>query len=316
MNNEQLYNNIWEKAYCTAFAIINNATDAEDIAQVSTIKFYLKKATIEKPLSWIVIVAKHEAIKKKEEKSKILQLKNKEIIADKLAIKEPNLDDYIDANNETVENLNVSDQEAKKLLSVEDYKIFRLWEKFNFDIKKIAKIKKISNKQATEIVYRMKRNLRAAKLQKEGYIGTKKIIDYNLNKKIIYFIKKFTEKMKANKINALHSYLELYNDPIPKLDIYKYYDYQIRKIDTNIFSLSVPYKTSENKIRVFTVNFLLNKKNAIKIIKFYSPSRTGYKVKLSKEEFLKRLKPLKKGVHQESYEEIIEKLKGHLEKLD
>ena len=65
MNNEQLYNNIWEKAYWSAFAIINNASDAEDIAQISAIKFYLKKAVIEKSQAiYELNISKNEMLKK------------------------------------------------------------------------------------------------------------------------------------------------------------------------------------------------------------------------------------------------------------
>jgi len=46
MNNEQEYNELWHQAYKVAMYILRNNADAEDIAQITTIKYYLKEDEI------------------------------------------------------------------------------------------------------------------------------------------------------------------------------------------------------------------------------------------------------------------------------
>lgn len=123
----------------------------------------------------------------------------------------------------------ISLEEAKQLLSYEDYKIFRLWEKSNFNVSKVSKLLKLSYHSAHTRVYKMKRNLRALKLKKEGYTTSKDIIDYNTNKKIVKFIKMFVDKMNTNDLKSLHSYLEhIQIEKIECLDITRVLDYDVK----------------------------------------------------------------------------------------
>jgi len=214
------------------------------------------------------------------------------------------LDKYTEADYELPEDLSISKQEVKELLNKEEYDLYKVWKKYNFDNQKLAKKLNVSNKHASDCIYRMKRNLRAAKFLQKNYIASKKIVNYNMNKKIIYFIKKFTEKVITNDLGSLHKYLEHYHKPIPKLDILKTLDYEIRKLDEHKFRLCVPYIDNLQRVNVFTIWFNVDNRNNIKVCDFEDPSNKIIKLNISKQEALKKLKPPKKGSLQESLEEV------------
>ena len=46
MNYEQEFYELWHQAYKVAMYILRNNADAEDIAQITTIKYYLKEDEI------------------------------------------------------------------------------------------------------------------------------------------------------------------------------------------------------------------------------------------------------------------------------
>jgi len=310
MNNEQEYNELWHNAYGVAMHILRNSTDAEDIAQTCTIKYYLKKDEIENSSAWIKTVAKHEAFKLAKKQNKTYSLNTDFLVDPKNIPTAVDLDKYTDPDYDPPEDFTNTTIDAKELLNKEEYKIYKCYLNCKTDIKRFAKKMNLSYRVAISRMYQIKRNLRAAKYQKEGYCGSKKIVNYNLNKKIVHFIKTFTEKMKNNDLKSLHKYLEHYHKPIPKLDIYKVFDYEIFKLTEDKFRLGIPFINSSRKPGIFIVYFDINKKNNIKIYDFIDKSDKMIKLNITKEEALKKLKPLKKGILQESKEEIEEILKN------
>ena len=310
MNNEQEYNELWHQAYKVAMYILRNSTDAEDIAQTCTIKYYLKKDEIENSSAWIKTVAKHEALKLAKKQNKTYSLNTDFLVVPKNIPTAVDLDKYTDPDYDPPEDFTNTTIDAKELLNKEEYKIYKCYLNCKTDIKRFAKKMNLSYRVAISRMYQIKRNLRAAKYQKEGYCGSKKIVNYNLNKKIVHFIKTFTEKMKNNDLKSLHKYLEHYHKPIPKLDIYKVLDYEIFKLTEDKFRLGIPFINSSRKPGIFIVYFDINKKNNIKIYDFIDKSDKMIKLNITKEEALKKLKPLKKGILQESKEEIEEILKN------
>ena len=310
MNNEQEYNELWHNAYGVAMHILRNSTDAEDIAQTCTIKYYLKKDEIENSSAWIKTVAKHEAFKLAKKQNKTYSLNTDFLVDQKNIPTAVDLDKYTDPDYDPPEDFTNTTIDAKELLNKEEYKIYKCYLNCKTDIKRFAKKMNLSYRVAISRMYQIKRNLRAAKYQKEGYCGSKKIVNYNLNKKIVHFIKTFTEKMKNNDLKSLHKYLEHYHKPIPKLDIYKVFDYEIFKLTEDKFRLGIPFINSSRKPGIFIVYFDINKKNNIKIYDFIDKSDKMIKLNITKEEALKKLKPLKKGILQESKEEIEEILKN------
>ena len=310
MNNEQEYNELWHNAYGVAMHILRNSTDAEDIAQTCTIKYYLKKDEIENSSAWIKTVAKHEAFKLAKKQNKTYSLNTDFLVDQKNIPTAVDLDKYTDPDYDPPEDFTNTTIDAKELLNKEEYKIYKCYLNCKTDINKFAKKMNLSYRVAISRMYQIKRNLRAAKYQKEGYCGSKKIVNYNLNKKIVHFIKTFTEKMKNNDLKSLHKYLEHYHKPIPKLDIYKVFDYEIFKLTEDKFRLGIPFINSSRKPGIFIVYFDINKKNNIKIYDFIDKSDKMIKLNITKEEALKKLKPLKKGILQESKEEIEEILKN------
>ena len=186
MTDEQFYNKMWKTAYINAFTITKNTTDAEDIAQIATIKFYIKKASVENPLSWIAVVAKNEALKMVKNANKSISLKDENLADNKIETATLTILNFWDKDDDELsEDLTITIDKVKELLSKNDYKLFNRWKRSDFDSVKMAHRNNLSNKQANNAIYKIKRNLRAAMLLNADYRATKIIVNYQLNKRII-----------------------------------------------------------------------------------------------------------------------------------
>ncbi|MBT3169640.1 MAG: sigma-70 family RNA polymerase sigma factor [Candidatus Cloacimonetes bacterium] len=297
MNKEQEYNKLWHQAYGVAMYILHNTTDAEDVAQTTTIKYYLKEDEIENSSAWIKKVAKHEAIKLAKKQNKTYSLDTDLLVDQKNIPTAVDLDKYTETDYEPPEDLTVSKQEAKKLLSKEEYKIYKCYLNCKTDINKFAQKMNLSYHAASTKIYQIKRNLRATKYQKEGYIGTKKIVGYNLNRKIVTFIKTLVKKLNENDIKSLRKYFKLCEtDNDCQIKIKKILDYEISKESEQAYHLFIPYITDNNQPQCIQIHFNVDNKSHIRISKYTFKTNQIYKVKMSKKEFLSQLPAAKKGV--------------------
>jgi len=199
----------------------------------------------------------------------------------------------------------ISIEEAKELLSRDDFRVFRLWGKSNFKVSKVAKLLKLSYHSSHTRVYKMKRNLRAQKLKKEGYTSSKDIIDYNTNKKIVKFIKMFVDKMKSNDLKSLHSYLEhIQKDEIECLDIAKTLDYDIKLKDNMIHELFLPYFDSNDQVQFCFVRFRIDKHKRIKVTEFLSKPQSVLIIPKPKKQVLEKLPKIVKGKIKNNFEDV------------
>ena len=267
-SEEKLYYDIRLKAFYSAFSILKNTDDAEDIAQNVCLKFLQKRENISNPKNWSISVAKNEAYALLKKQKKILTGLN-----DKLDIIQERL---IESKKEIVPEFEIiSLEEAKELLSKADYKFYKILIKYNQNSEKIAKVTKRSLSYIYGISYRVKRNLKAAKLLKEGYLGSKEIVNYNMHQNILNFIKILQKKMRENNFTKMHNYFrEIEISKIPIFDICVTYDYQIHFFGNRLYDLYIPYKNAKDEIKFCILDFKINKLNEIIVTKFYDkPSK-------------------------------------------
>ena len=314
---EILYYEIRERAFNTALKRTVNYDIAEEISQIVCLKYLLemeKKKQIDNAILWAFAVTKNEISKYYNEESRQKKMIHKktidEINNNKIELNNQKIGfEEFDSDTSGINQLTL--EEAKTLLNKQDFRIFKLILKYGKDNSKIAKSLNVKKTQVGDIIYRVKRNFKAKKLLKEGFVASKNIIDYDTNKKIIYFIKKFVEKIKNDDLASLHKYFEFCDKQIPKIDVVKTLDFNVRLIEKDKYKLFVSYLDSSEKINVFYLTFYIDKKNYIKILSFTKSPKLIKKINLTETELLKKLKPLHKGSLQESKKEIKDILKNY-----
>ena len=300
MNNEQEYNELWHQAYKVAMYILRNSTDAEDIAQTCTIKYYLKKDEIENSSAWIKTVAKHEAFKLAKKQNKTYSLNTDFLVDQKNIPTAVDLDKYTDPDYDPPEDFTNTTIDAKELLNKEEYKIYKCYLNCKTDINKFAKKMNLSYRVAISRMYQIKRNLRAAKYQKDDYIGTKKIIGYKINRSIVRFIKTLVKKLNENDLKSLYKYFAVCEDTnilqTKSVDkVVKILDYNIEKRKHNLFYIVIPYILETKNMEFMQILFKINKFNHIKILKFSFKTKIIAKLDISQKQLFDTVPRLKKG---------------------
>jgi len=299
---EQDYYEIIEAAFNTALYLLNNSYEADDIAQNVCLKFLQTNKNIDYPKAWANRCARNEVY--------ALAKKNKRELTgldDKL--------EYLEAKKEFSEEIvpefeTIDKIEAKKLLSKEDYKHYRLMLKYKLNVAKIAQDLEKTKSYVYGLNYRVKRNLVSAKLLKEGYRGTKAIVGYKLHQNILNFINTLQRKMQENDLKSMHNYFrDLDVTEIPQLDISKMIDYSVVLKD-DVYDLRMVYLDSSNKPQFCFVDIILDRRDNIKITKFYPKPALVIKINGKKEDLLKEFKPMQKGILTESKEEAREIVKN------
>jgi len=267
---EELYEQIRNCSFNIAHFMTKNYDDAEDIAQIVSLKYLLSEKKIDKPIAWSSKVAKNEVYRLTKLK------KNKVILFDKtkLELFESKLLKNIDDTKSIKDHFSIKD--AKTLLSKEDYHYFKIWVKHNYNVTKLSKTLQLSYYAAHCRIHRVKKNLRAAKLLHDGYIVSKDIISFNKNKNINYFIKRFVKAIQNNTLNDLRYYIpkELIND-VCKLDISKIIDYDVRLLENGIYKIFLHHYTTNNQVNCCVVKLTINIRNRIRVVDLiHSPTKT------------------------------------------
>lgn len=294
---EQDYYKIREAAFNTAMFLLKDCNDADDIAQNVCLKYLRSKQEITNEIAWGQKVARNEAYA-------LAKRKKLEITAHDCKL------EYLENKKEDQEEITpefdtITKIEAKELLSKEDYKHYRLMIKYEQNVTKIAQHLRRTKSYVYGLNYRVKRNLVSAKLLKEGYRGTKAIVGYKLHQNILNFIKTLQKKMKENDLQSMHNYFKGIDvSKIPQLDIAKMIDYHIFIKEKGIYRLTLPYFDSNNNVKFCMAYFMLEQNSNIKITKFNSKMKSITKVNCTREELERELKPMKKGMRQESMKEL------------
>jgi DNA-directed RNA polymerase specialized sigma24 family protein len=267
---EELYQQIRNYSFNIANFMTKNFHDAEDIAQIVSLKFFLAEDKIEKPIAWSNKVTKNEVYRL----SKIRKKEFCTIEKTKLENFESNLNANIEDSRLLKSSFTI--KEAKVLLSSEDYYYFKSWFKHDYNVTKLSKTLKISYYSAHCRIHRVKKNLRAAKLIKDGYIVSKEIISFNKNKNINYFIKRLVTALRNDNVHELKYYIpKQVISKIEKVDIHKVIDYNVRLEENLIHKIFIHYKNTIDQISCCVVKLKINKRNRISVVDFIpSPKKT------------------------------------------
>ncbi len=295
--HEEIYSQVRDHSFFIALKLLHDVDKAEDVAQDVSIKYLMKENGVNKPLNWCSVVTRNECYSLSKVKM------NKEIL-----LSEEEIDSIVarskKAMEESVKYANIPGKIAKKLLSGEDHTLYLSYVRNKTNIRKFAAENDLSYHSATTKIYRMKRNLKSAYLLSQGYRASPEIIDYNTNKNIIKFIRIFVKKMQENDLESLHKYFENFDvKSIPKLDIEKTFNYEIRITGEHEFKCMIPYKNSKNEIKFSTFYFYLNNRHRIKITKFIAQPIKVTKYKMTLKEALKKLPDAVKGIIPLNYDE-------------
>jgi len=296
---EEIYQQIRDHSFNLSLHMTKNYNDAEDIAQIVSIKYLLNENRVNQPIAWSSKVTKNEVYLR----SRIIAKSETLLEKNKLEIFEDNLKEFLDETRNSEKKL--SSEIIKQYLNADDFKVYTKLRKYDFNVSKMAKNMKLTYHAAHTCVYRMKRNLKSKILLKEGYTTSKDVIGYNTNKNIVKFIKIFFKKMKENNLKSLHSYLENIDiDKIQALDVLKVLDYDI-KLKTNlVHELLIPYLNTSNQVKFCGIRFIVDKKKRIKVTEFISKPKEAIKINLSKRKLYARLPKITKGQIQASKKDI------------
>lgn len=289
VQEEKVYYDVRMGAFSAALSVLKNVDDAEDVAQNVCLKFLQKRDTIDNPKSWSTVVARNESFA-------FCKKRNIELSGFNCGLDILHAEKIAEAEEINPEFETISREEAKELLSKDDYSFYKLLIKYQQDVNKIMKATKRSKSYVYGASYRVKRNLKAAKLLKEGYRGTRDIVSYNLHQNILNFIKALKRNMQNNSLSKMHNYFrEIDISKVPNFDITIVFDYQLHLLKDRSYDLLIPYKNSNNEVKFCILLFKINKLNEIIITKIYHKPSKVLAVKGT--EIMDEFKEMKKGLY-------------------
>ena len=290
---EKIYYDLRLIALRVAQRILKNRDDAEDVAQTVCMKYLQNIDSIENSQAWVNRTAHNEAIDyAKRRNISYGDMGKIEVIQYNNSIKQ---EDIIG-----IEAVDL--KEVKELLSPKDFQLYQLALKYNHDSGKIAGKLNKSTSYVYGATHRMKRNLSAAKYRKEGYGGSRKIVDFYMHRKILIFINKLVKKMKENRLASMHNYFrKIDTDKIPQLDIVETFTYNIHLLANGSYDVYIPYENSQGTINFCFLDFKTNQLSEIVITKFYLQPP----VKLESEDvtLMDEFRVKRKGLHVQSKKE-------------
>lgn len=251
--SDKHYASFADVAFKTAFSITGKREDAEDIAQIVTMRYLLNehKITSSSPQNWAVTTSRNE--------SYLILKKNKELVP-------KNNDDFQSYEQEITESLldrELNDGEAEKLLA----KIRRylpeveqtILIKYFFEGKKLSELiskyrKNINKKSLYQKVYRLRRDARAEYARSRCMKSSKDIINFNLNQRIIRFIRKYKECMDNRSFEPIKNYFRADALPaaLPKFCIEEIIDYDVVLIGRNKYKIFTSFVTKRGAIDIFS----------------------------------------------------------------
>ncbi len=244
------YRELQKHAYSYALRIVKNEHDAQDIVQNSLLKMFVKEDSIENHKNYLLKCVKTNAINL--------------INAQKRQINISDIDSITSDENNTIENRNsISEEKARLLLSASDFRTYKMYIKHK-NIKDIAQVRKIPEGTVKRQVSMMKKNLEAAILKSEGVMSGPNILTFQQIENIKYFIKMISRNKKD--LSKLKKYFE--HTDCPDMDIAEVIDWSYRKLKSknNQHRLALVYKDNEGKLHFPIFEFIIDKKNYIKIV--------------------------------------------------
>ncbi len=197
---EKEYNDLYKYSLNIASKYVGYKDCAYDIAQNSLLSLISSKAEIKSPFSWIRTTVRREATRYLENEKKSLDIANKKVhdIPPSSAAYEDETDKIFD----------IDLMKVYRLLSKEDFAIFKKMKAVNFSSLKYSAKHKISLNTANSQKKRIKRNIQSSLLWENGWRSSDQILNYAQHNNIVRFIKQLLVSLSENRVADLKNYLE------------------------------------------------------------------------------------------------------------
>lgn len=303
MKAEKTFKEVIKFVYRISGKFISGHEDRQDLAQIVAMKYFLNFAHInqEKRDSWLYSTTKNAAADLYKDRKKVPVTS---VDFEKI---EAQITDNI-LNKEKPENPISLLSKYAKLMSQPERELLELYARESFQIKKIARRKKISYEALKKKIYRLKAEIRAKHNLNQGMIGTKKIFGAKLNENLLNFFNKFKKAIESNKLDSMKIYFQECEIPekYPHFNIHKTHSYDVRLLDDDKYQIFFYYYEPDNSFRSVITTIQVYNRNSIKIIEFPKlPSRiTEIDEKILPEEVINMLQYNEKGAPKLSKEEL------------
>ena len=258
-----------------ALHLSNSYDTAEDLCQIALVKL-IESDNIKNPIAWATTVLKREFISRWKEKKRHEVLKRDLLRIDNLKIEK-----YLKPS--------LTADEIKYVLDSKDYEIYKLYLKYDGNLKKmITKTLDSYNVMKTK-TYRMRFNLRAAFAKKNGS-KSKSSLNFKQYRNIYIFIRTLIKNVNENKeITSMTKYFNSVPQYVPDLtNVKKNLNFEIHKLDIENYHLIVLSTTgSLSDLKVWGVQFHFNKPNKLRVDNFIKDINLHEKVDTSNKNLLR-----------------------------
>ncbi|PKN78031.1 MAG: hypothetical protein CVU48_09630 [Candidatus Cloacimonetes bacterium HGW-Cloacimonetes-1] len=196
---EKDYHELYQYSLKAAYHFVGYKDEAYDIAQNALLSFISSKSKIDSPHSWLRIVLRREATKLFESQKKYRDLQSKAPLERSIA---PKTEDMAESDR----IIALDYKKVKKILSTDDYEIYKKIKKAGFSIQEYANKEDIPYNTAKNHKNRIKRNILANLLWNDGWRHSTKILNFSQFNNINRFISSMLSAVKNNSIDDLIHY--------------------------------------------------------------------------------------------------------------
>ena len=250
------YNKI---AFKVASSIVHNKEDAEDIAQVTTMRYLLNESKIgsDSARSWIIQTARNESYH-------VLGMANleNEIHTTYFEEIEREITRFLIGNADSV----IEKERYAELLNIiqskftsQERSILKLYLNEGRKIKEYFPTKglKFKEKSLTQKMYRLRKTVRAEYLKSLGLKTPKNPMRYRLNENLNCFIRVYLECLEKRSFKSISRYFKEIGvtSKVPSINIKKILDQDVELIGPRLYKIYVNYIDNRETISNFTVIF-------------------------------------------------------------
>jgi len=304
------YNVILQRAYQVSMHYVKEHDMANDIAQATSIKYYLNEEKInkDKAESWIFTVSKNLSFNYLKQCKRELNY-SKNYFESKLQFTE-------DKNRITI------DIDEIYMINAKDRQLLKQYYAVSGNLSLLAKQTSTKKEILRQKLYRIKQEVKLFELIKDGTVCTRSIPGTKLHRKIKNFLDNLKTCLKENEIQRMKQYFSQckINKDVTSIDIKEIAQFDIDILDHNRYLLNIGYKDAADKVKFFRLRFHVTDGGHIEVIEFpIVPKKVlAFNAKEIPIDVLRKMQPNKKGViplTQKEFDKLIESQKDKIEVL-
>ncbi len=269
---EKDYAGFTKAAYRTAYSITGKREDAEDIAQVVTMRYLVNESKVkpESAKNWVISTSKNESyLLLRNQKNQFV--KEPEAVASYDTYEQELTESFLDEKRTKQERRLLMKKIRENLPQHEQnilYKYFIKGEKLS-DILAKGKKKAVSKTSLYQKIYRLRKDTRAELLISKGIKCSKDIVSVNLNQSIIRFINKYSQCIKEKSFESMKRYFCEIGTPqsVPRFNIQEVIDYDVELVGRQQFTIYVHFLNTRGKLEYFSTDFTYGENTAFTIKK-------------------------------------------------